>query len=140
MKHFLERLLNILLPQIGEYTVDGDVYTGSVEIRILSDNKEMSVGEKRNKLIHMAKGEYFSFIDDADLVSEEYVDQVLRKIRKNPDVVTFWGYRFHNGKKDRRVNYVEKYSPFAIWISLFLFSPTDISLLSLNIRISTEPV
>ena len=32
---------------------------------------EMSVGEKRNKLIHMAKGEYFSFIDDDDLVSEE---------------------------------------------------------------------
>ena len=27
----------------------------------------------------MAKGEYFSFIDDDDLVSEEYVDQVLRK-------------------------------------------------------------
>ena len=103
-KHFLERLLNILLPQIGEYTVDGDVYTGSVEIRILSDNKEMSVGEKRNKLIHMAKGEYFSFIDDDDLVSEEYVDQVLRKLRKNPDVVTFWGYRFHNGKKDRLVS------------------------------------
>ena len=40
-KHFLERLLNILLPQIGEYTVECDVYTGSVEIRILSDNKEM---------------------------------------------------------------------------------------------------
>ena len=37
----------------------------------------MSVGEKRNKLIHMAKGEYFSFIDDDDLVSEEYVDQGL---------------------------------------------------------------
>ena len=108
-KHFLERLLNILLPQIGEYTVECDVYTGSVEIRILSDNKEMSVGEKRNKLINMAKGEYFSFIDDDDLVSEEYVDQVLRKLRKNPDVVTFWGYRFHNGKKDRRVNYDVKF-------------------------------
>ena len=77
--------------KIGEYTVECDVYTGSVEIRILSDNKEMSVGEKRNKLINMAKGEYFSFIDDDDLVSEEYVDQVLRKLRKNPDVVTFWG-------------------------------------------------
>ena len=34
---------------------------------------EMSVGEKRNKLIHMAKGEYFSFIDDDDLVSESDV-------------------------------------------------------------------
>ena len=42
----------------------------------------------------MAKGEYFSFIDDDDLVSEEYVDQVLRKLRKNPDVVTFWGVSF----------------------------------------------
>ena len=47
---------------------------------------------------------FISFIDDDDLVSEEYVDQVLRKIRKNPDVVTFWGYRFHNGKKDRPIS------------------------------------
>ena len=46
-KHFLERLLNILLPQIGEYTVERDVYTGSVEIRILRDNKENIVTGKR---------------------------------------------------------------------------------------------
>ena len=94
-----------MLPQIGEYTVECDDYTGSVEIRILRDNKEMSVGEKRNKLIHMAKGEYFSFIDDDDLVSEEYVDQVLRKIFKNPDIVTFWGYRdWETDRKSTRLN------------------------------------
>ena len=57
----------------------------------------MSVGEKRNKLINMAKGEYFSFIDDDDLVSEEYVDQVLikntQRVSKTADsgVVMFTG-------------------------------------------------
>ena len=112
-KHFLERLLDVLLPQIGDYVKGGtgnySVYTGKAQICILSDNKVMSVGEKRNKLIEASEGEYVSFIDDDDIVSGEYVEAILRKLRNKPDVVTFWAYRFHNGKKDRRVNYDIKF-------------------------------
>ena len=43
----------------------------------------------RKKLINMAKGEYFSFIDDDDLLSEEYVDQVLKTA--DSGVVMFTG-------------------------------------------------
>ena len=112
-KNFLERLLTILKPQIGSYTEGGQgnykVITGDVEICILSDNKVMTVGEKRNKLVEACSGEYVSFIDDDDIVSPDYVNSILRKLNSNPDVVTFYAYRFHNGKKDRRVDYDIKY-------------------------------
>lgn len=112
-KHFLDRLLGILLPQIGNYVKGGTgnytVYTGTVQICVLCDNKVMSVGEKRNKLIELCDGEYFSFIDDDDVVSGEYVEQIRRKLIKNPDVVTFWAFRYHNNRRDRRVNYDVKF-------------------------------
>lgn len=113
-KIYLEHLLEILLPQIGEFTFQpGDVsrYTGEkVEILICTDNKELKVGAKRNKLVESAKGDYVSFIDDDDIVSGEYVPSILNASKFNSDVITFWAYRFHNGKRDRRVDYDLKYT------------------------------
>lgn len=109
----LEHLLEILLPQIGEFSFQpGDVshYTGEkVEILICTDNKELKVGAKRNKLVESAKGDYVSFIDDDDIVSGEYVHSILNATKFSPDVINFWAYRFHNGKRDRRVDYDIKY-------------------------------
>jgi GT2 family glycosyltransferase len=60
-----------------------------VEILWLGDNRSMSVGEKRNKLLAMSKGEYVCFVDDDDMVEDDYVDEILKGIEKNPDVVCF---------------------------------------------------
>jgi cellulose synthase/poly-beta-1,6-N-acetylglucosamine synthase-like glycosyltransferase len=57
----------------------------------------MSVGEKRNALLKMAKGDYVCFIDDDDMVSEDYVPEILHTLTPLntagqgglPDVVTF---------------------------------------------------
>lgn len=58
-----------------------------VEIIELEDNFEMSIGEKRNKLVEMATGEYVVFIDSDDWVSEDYIDEMLKGISYNPDVI-----------------------------------------------------
>lgn len=112
-ENHLKRLLDILLPQIGQWTYSEatfNYYNGTLaNILILKDNKEMTVGFKRNALIKSCKTEYFSFVDDDDIVSHEYVACINRKLKSEPDVVTFWGYRYHNGKKDRRVNYDIKF-------------------------------
>lgn len=76
-----------------------------VEILWLGDNKQRTVGEKRNALMSISKGEYFSFVDDDDRVSPNYVDDILREIRHRPDVVVFQAFRSHNGKQDRVVHY-----------------------------------
>lgn len=55
------------------------------------DNKEMAVGEKRNKLIDRAQGEYIAFIDDDDTINPDYIDLVMEALRDKPDVIGFRG-------------------------------------------------
>jgi len=60
-----------------------------VELLFLMDNKRRPVGAKRNDMLAMAVGEYVSFIDDDDLVSDDYVQKIYRQIveaRKFADV------------------------------------------------------
>lgn len=67
--------------------------TDQVEIRIHDAGRGvMTTGEKRNKLIETAQGEYFCFVDDDDLVPEYYISELLKAIESKPDVVTFIGY------------------------------------------------
>jgi len=96
----LDRLLSVLRPQINR---------DSVQLLWLGDNKSMSVGEKRNKIREMASGQYVSFIDDDDLVTEDYVSEVLKAIEQKPDVVSFFVQRNHNGKVYRMHRYSKSY-------------------------------
>ena len=59
----LQRLMNVLQPQIND----------SVELLVKTDNGEMPIGKKRNLLLEEASGAYIAFVDDDDLVSEDYV-------------------------------------------------------------------
>lgn len=77
----LERLLGILDKQ----------KTSQVEILIKTDDGEMNIGEKRNKLIDLAKGEYICFIDDDDIVSENYIPKIIEACKLGPDVVGIVG-------------------------------------------------
>ncbi|HSY76898.1 MAG TPA: glycosyltransferase [Bacteroidia bacterium] len=60
-----------------------------VEILWLGDNKTMSVGEKRNKLLSISKGDYVAFVDDDDWVADDYVDAILRGIEQKKDCICF---------------------------------------------------
>ena len=66
-KKYLDRLLSILKPQL----VNG------VEIIIESDNRENTIGKKRNNALAKAKGRYIAFIDDDDRVSDDYVKTIM---------------------------------------------------------------
>ena len=64
-------------------------YPNEVEVLWLGDNKTMSVGEKRNKLLSLAKGDYVCFVDDDDWVADDYIDEILKGIEQKPDCVCF---------------------------------------------------
>lgn len=63
----------------------------SVELLSLMDCKAMSIGEKRNRLIDMASGEYIVFVDDDDNVPEYYLAEILSAIATKPDCVGIRG-------------------------------------------------
>ena len=77
----LTRLLSCLKPQL----------TNEVKVLISKDNKQISTGAKRNFLLDSATYDYVSFIDDDDLVSEDYVEKILEAIKSKPDVVGMEG-------------------------------------------------
>jgi len=81
----LQRLLTILKGQMNNHT------NKLVEILIEKDNRKMVVGTKRNLLLKRAQGKYVCFIDDDDLVSDDYISKILRAIKANPDVVGIKG-------------------------------------------------
>jgi SAM-dependent methyltransferase len=95
---FLDRLLNTLEPQI-----EGKQ---NVEILVLNDNAKRSIGRKRNDGLAIAQGKYVCFIDDDDMVTDDYVDQILNEIRKwEPDVIVFDAIISFDGTNNKLVKY-----------------------------------
>jgi len=65
-------------------------------IRFIDDGT-LSSGVKRSTLTSLAKGKYICFIDDDDLLTNDYVDQLLAGCHSNADVITFNLEMFNNG-------------------------------------------
>ncbi len=69
----------------------------------------MTIGEKRNRLLEMADGEYTAFVDDDDEVSNTYIDLILAAIKSNrPDVIGMIGevrMTLKSGRVHRRVRF-----------------------------------
>lgn len=67
-------------------------------------NLYQNIGEKRNDLLKMANGKFVVFIDDDDMVSDDYVEKIVKAILENPEadcigikgIITFDG---NNEKK-----------------------------------------
>lgn len=72
-----------------------------VEIIYLGDNLSNTVGSKRNKALKASKGDYVCFIDDDDMVSDDYIDSLLEAIKTGSDVITFRVHEEYNGKHVR---------------------------------------
>lgn len=66
---------------------------GNPEIEILSecDNREMTIGAKRNLLMSRAVGDYVCFVDDDDWIDSEYFIKILQAIESDPDCVQLIG-------------------------------------------------
>jgi glycosyltransferase involved in cell wall biosynthesis len=85
-------LLNLLVSDLKKQ-IDTEFQVGEVtaEVLVLLDNRQRSVGSKRNDLLRMAQGEYIAYIDDDDVVEPDYVRTILRALCDNQgvDVLTF---------------------------------------------------
>ena len=95
---FIDRLMMVLKPQI----------TDEIELLIESDEKQMTVGKKRNKLLNMAKGERIIFVDDDDLVTDNYIEKLIEYCKLDFDCVAI-GVKFtKNGQNESIYDYSYK--------------------------------
>lgn len=78
-----------------------------VEVLIFEDNKEHSVGAKRNRLLGEAAGDFVVFVDDDDELSDDYVFQIYTAILDHPniDCLGMRGIITSNGVNPRQVVY-----------------------------------
>jgi len=77
-----ERLLSHLLPQVEECP-------GQVNVLAYWNNGERPLAEVRQALVEEADGAFVSFIDDDDLVADNYVRSVVPALNKGINYVGF---------------------------------------------------
>jgi len=69
-----------------------------VEVLFDLDNRQKSVGQKRNDLVARAKGKYCCFIDDDDQITPLYFTEIERALQTKPDCVSLLGIFYENGQ------------------------------------------
>lgn len=65
-----------------------------VQILTEIDNRKITIGEKRNRLLKQATNDYIVFVDDDDVVAPNYVSKILAAIQKSPDCCGIEGQIF----------------------------------------------
>ena len=79
-------LLNKLLKTLNE-----QISGKNIELKICADDGQLTIPEKRNHLLNKSLGEYICFIDDDDLITDDYVDNIIKSTLTRPDVVGITG-------------------------------------------------
>ena len=98
--HFLNRLLSELIIQ------------PDVDIVVDLDNGQKTIGKKRNDLLQNAIGDYVCFIDDDDIVSENYVSLLLEGIDKGVDCCSLKGIITEDGNNPLIFEHSIKYNSY----------------------------
>lgn len=93
-RQFFARLMRRLEPQLNS----------RVQVYTLEDSGAEKIGEKRQRMIESVAGPggsgepYLCFIDDDDLVSDNYVRSITGALDQQPDVVGFRLKYYEDGK------------------------------------------
>lgn len=76
-----------------------------VEVIVLTDNKQMMLGHKRNTMIDIAQGKYIAFVDDDDRIADDYIATLLKATESNADSIVFTAEVSLNGEKPKPCYY-----------------------------------
>lgn len=86
---YLRRLMEVLEPQVANHSDEVEII-----IRLCDDS--ISVGENRQLLREVARGEYSNYIDDDDLIADDYVESIL-PLMDGVDYIGFYLHRYDDG-------------------------------------------
>jgi len=91
-------LTDRLMPQV-------DAFAGRVKVLAFWNNGQPGLPEIRQRLVEAADTDYLSFIDDDDMVPEDFVSSVMAALESRPDYVGFRVQYFANGAKQAAVDH-----------------------------------
>jgi glycosyltransferase involved in cell wall biosynthesis len=119
-------LLSILIPHVIDRSemlssliknLTNQIYRANLlphQIEILTNQEQLSIGEKRNKLLEQSKGKYVCFIDDDDDVSSDYINLLLEGISKDVDCCSLRGVITVNGESPKLFEHSIKYNQYKV--------------------------
>jgi 6-pyruvoyl-tetrahydropterin synthase len=90
-----EEKINKLLKHLKNITPKEKEH--NIQIIINKDDKKKTVGKKRNEVVQRATGKYVCFIDDDDMVSNDYFNCIIPELEKDIDGVGFYGDYYVDG-------------------------------------------
>lgn len=116
-EHYLKRILSILESQL----------TPDVELVVEIDNREITIGAKRQKLLERAKGDYVCHVDEDDIIPPYYVSEILKVIESEPDCVAINGIVTVGGKNPVPFYHSIKYDSWFSKEGIFYRCPNHIN-------------
>jgi hypothetical protein len=87
-KHFFYRIISILIQQIKKNNLEDKVSI------LVNKNKIKNIGLKRNQLCNIISSDYCAFIDDDDIVSDNYVNIIVKNIINTNNIYDVIGFNF----------------------------------------------
>lgn len=88
-------------------------FENEVEIVSKKDNKEMSIGRKRQWMLEKAKGEYIVFFDDDDHPFPFYLVEVMDALKTKPDCIGLLIHMTTNGERPQTCCHSLRYKTWA---------------------------
>lgn len=83
-----------------------------VTVLVHEDQRQLTTGTKRNQLIQDAievNAQYIAFVDDDDMIGENYLKLNLEGINQGFDTNSLWGMIYWNGKPGKPFHHSIKY-------------------------------
>lgn len=105
-KTFLPKIQEQLYDQLAALSDDDQA---RVEIIVLTDNKAMMLGHKRNVMIDIAQGKYVVFVDDDDRIADDYIATLLKATDTDADSIVFTAMVSLNGEPAKPCYYSKQH-------------------------------
>jgi len=107
-KKIVQKLLAKLEKQIEGYD--------DIQILCLYDNKSVSTGAKRNKLLSIADSAYVCFIDDDDDISDDYISKVYPHLKPYVHDLVSFNVRYMDDVGEDKLYDFSEYPPTHVHI------------------------
>ena len=97
LDYFYPRIMSQLIKQTEKYN--------NIELLSFFDNKKRTIGKKRDDMLNLAQGKYFTFVDDDDIINNDYIDEIMSAISKNSETECI---TLHENKNSKRQNIIKR--------------------------------